>query len=460
MTSERDLDDAFSERDLDDAFSKPAREPGNLEKNLKLFMKSNKLTSSTSAIAITSDLSTIQEQKIDDKSAVINASDVTKDTDAIFVADQKTKSKDNENENDSKVASKRRMIMKIGGLIQTPYGFGKLLRYREIDRIYQVELTSKAMLYCAYESLEKMVKLNLEELIESLLTIREDEKINGHGWVLRTFDASYNDIFPNVLKHEKKRKQLDHVIKFFRDKNESRYVRSVFDYSTPPFETIEPKLASSLRDLFFNDKDELTFMVTQHFTDLKDGDYGIHPTIISFENTKVTDQRIQISFNKGSMIEKTVQSKLIEHGLIDPELEFAEEVSLIIGGSNIQDFHQDIPRANTYFMEGNKEIIGWELNRNKYNEVISGKNAPGSILVDLSKDKSGLYLTLPPSSVEKVDEDNVRVKFEKGNTIFEGKTIREGKGKNGRESCTIKVNSGCRFVGDFFHAGADNLHKL
>ena len=141
-------------------------------------------------------------------------------------------------------------------------------------------------------------------------------------------------------------------------------------------------------------------------------------------------------------------------------MEFAEEVSLIIGGSNIQDFHQDIPRANSYFKEGTKEVIGWELNRSKYNKVISGKNAPGSILVDLSKDKSGLYLTLPSSSVEKVDEDNVRVKFEKDNTIFEGKTIQEGKGKNGRETCTIKVNSGCRFVGDFFHAGADNLQKL
>lgn len=473
-----------SERELDDAFKKRARVPGDMEKNFKLFIKSNKLTSSTSTIAVTSDLSTIQEQKIDDgKSAVINASDETKETDEIVVEDQKvdcvdnvevmTISKVNEKEsNDSKVASKPKYVghdANTGIEVEDSGLNNDNLKGTAASAVAASTIVASKVAASAVaanpdsESFAEELKPSLltkEELMESLLTVREGEKIDTHGWVLRKFDASYNDLVPNDLKNAKKTEQLDHVIKSFRDFNESKYARSVFDYSTSPFETIKPELASSLRDLFFNDKDELNFMVTQHFTDVEDKDYGIHPTHISFEKTKVIDQRIQISFNKGSMMEKTVQSKLIEHGLIDSTLEFVEDVSLIIGGTNIQDFHQDIPRANSYFKDGKKQIIGWELNRSKYNDVVSGKNAPCSILVDLSIDKSGIYLTLPSESVVKVDKDNVHVIFEKDNTVFEGKTIREGEGNNGRETCTIKVNSGCRFVGDFFHAGADNLQKL
>ena len=139
---------------------------------------------------------------------------------------------------------------------------------------------------------------------------------------------------------------------------------------------------------------------------------------------------------------KNVQSKLIEHGLIDAAKEDVEEVSLIIGGSNIQDFHTDIPRVSCYFLGDNKEevIIGWELNRENYNDVMSGENAETSILIDLSADKSGLFLTLPPDAVEENGKNLVSVKYERQNMQFECQKKFEGKGKAAKaKAYTIKV---------------------
>lgn len=50
-----------------------------------------------------------------------------------------------------------RAVMKTGDIVHTPYGEGKLLLYREIDRIYVVDLAfAKATLYAAHDTLKEL----------------------------------------------------------------------------------------------------------------------------------------------------------------------------------------------------------------------------------------------------------------------------------------------------------------
>jgi hypothetical protein len=67
----------------------------------------------------------------------------------------------------------------------------------------------------------------------------------------------------------------------------------------------------------------------------------IVPTLIEFEGTNKTDKRIQVSFNKESMIHKIINNLMVNEVLVNLSREGVEDVSMIIGGLTTQDIHTD-----------------------------------------------------------------------------------------------------------------------
>ena len=458
-----------SDSELNDAFSKPYKPPSEKQAKLKSFLASN------AKDAPRNDTTTIEEK--DNKQTIEAIADTDPNLAAIEHEDLKEQIKESKIAS-SKEDSKMAAVLTIEGNEQTIEvvadpdptlyknkaagdGAEQLLQLAQSDVASNVA-SADCEPIAAIES-EEIKLAAIEELKQELLKVGDDEIIDKDGWVEREFDQKYIDLLPDDLKHAKKKEQIAFIKDLFINLNNTCHPRNVYDNSTPPFDLINiPELSSSLRDMIFDGNDNFTFMVKQHFTDVENSDYGIHPTAINFEYSNVLDYRLQIAFKNGSIIHKNVQSKLIEHCLIDPDKEDVEEVSIIIGGSTIQDFHTDIPRIGCYFFVDKKEsIIGWELNRGSYNDVMSSGNAATSILIDLSYDKSGLFLTLPPDAVEEQKKDIVTINYERQNIKFECQTKREGKGKAATaKAYTIKFSSDCRFVGDYVHAGADNLQKL
>jgi hypothetical protein len=119
------------------------------------------------------------------------------------------------------------------------------------------------------------------------------------------------------------------------------------------------------------------------------------------------------------VVDEIITKLLVDEGLVDLSYEKVEDVSLLIGGTTNQRIHTDHSRLYAYFSDANEELVAHEVNREKYNDALSSKYAPSSILSDLSNDKSGFYLTLPLSAVD-FDENkgNAIIKFNCTNDHF------------------------------------------
>jgi hypothetical protein len=162
------------------------------------------------------------------------------------------------------------------------------------------------------------------------------------------------------------------------------------------------------------------------------------------------------------MVDKIITKVLVDEGLVDISHEVVEDVSLLIGGTTNQSIHIDHSRLYAYFSDANEELVAHEVNRNKYNDALSRKHAPSSILSDLSNDKLGFYLTLPFSAVD-LDENkgNAIIKFNCTNNHFPiAYENRAKKPDVANDLVSILVKNGCRFVGDIAHAGGRYLSKL
>jgi hypothetical protein len=149
---------------------------------------------------------------------------------------------------------------------------------------------------------------------------------------------------------------------------------------------------------------------------------------------------------------------LRDQQLFNPEKEMISEVSLIIGGTVIQDPHGDHPRVFSFF---GKNKVSHEINRKKYNEAMNNKYARSSILSGFDK---CFKLAIPDCYLEKdftcTNPDMAKAKRSSDEFKSLGSTQFICHNNNGIkfDMVTIEVPSeGCQFVGDFMHSGADNV---
>lgn len=289
------------------------------------------------------------------------------------------------------------------------------------------------------------------EELDFLKIMQSDGDIPDSGWISRNLN-DYHKILPNNLKNCK---DDDKIAKYVKDRmihlNHTIFKRKVYKKkSRYPFNSIPNFLTNSIRELFFKSSGD----IHPYFIECMKN--SVHTTIIAFEgnNKCKNDLRIQVHLNESNFL-NNVKECIYNSGIVNRDLEIIDDVSLLIGGKINQPLHGDHNRLFTYFNEDIHHPIGHEVNREKYNKAVSSDHAQSSILIDVSNDQSGFYLTLP---IDNVIYDKV-----KGQVIILDHKIDDAVFKYERHSkttVTFLVKDGCQFVGDYIHAGANNLKKL
>jgi hypothetical protein len=145
--------------------------------------------------------------------------------------------------------------------------------------------------------------------------------------------------------------------------------------------------------------------------------------------------------------------------LFNHKKEYLEEISLLIGGLQIQHPHCDFQRAYAQVKFGNNKLhVIHEIGRKAYNEAMDSPFAPSSIIFNMSCNNNGCKITILASYCRKTDDPNyISIKFG-GNHVYKVISRTEKKsydGSNKLKLITIEVPHGIQFVGDFMHAGAN-----
>lgn len=152
--------------------------------------------------------------------------------------------------------------------------------------------------------------------------------------------------------------------------------------------------------------------------------------------------------------------------MVDFDKERIEDVSLIFGGTTLQHPHADHSRLyNYYVLTGTKDRhIGFEINRNKYNSLVNNEHAISSIMIDMSIDKSGFHLAIPSSYVEFQNDNTLKTvlgnEHESFNIIKKEEMFISKINHEEFKMNTILIEKGVQFIGDFHHAGTNNMFKF
>mmetsp|Transcript_10136 Transcript_10136/g.20942 ORF Transcript_10136/g.20942 Transcript_10136/m.20942 type:complete len:844 (-) Transcript_10136:132-2663(-) len=194
---------------------------------------------------------------------------------------------------------------------------------------------------------------------------------------------------------------------------------------------------------------------------------------ISFENCSgagSNDSRWQIPI-KDHVVEKVrtrskVENILIKAGVVNPEKECIKELAIIIGGTEDQSLHHDMPRDFTTWQasqDHESATMGWEVNRLQYNVAMQSRYAPASMLLPMTPcsegDSSSLLVGVQKDQVVKIqpavsDSKRVFCRIRHGDPCEDFEIVRESK-----YVVVLKVKKGCIFTGDFPHLGVLNLQS-
>jgi hypothetical protein len=257
-------------------------------------------------------------------------------------------------------------------------------------------------------------------------------------------------------------KKVNMITNHFNNLNPKIYPRKFGAHTRKALSKLSPQsptkhLAGMKSTFFENDKLKDTLM-----DDFKNKAMVI-PGQIKFgfglpEEQRSTDKRLQLAFAAESATHKAVCKLLRDQQLYNPEKESISDVSLIIGGTAIQDPHGDHPRVFSGFK---RNEASHEINRKKYNEAMNSTYAHSSILSGFDK---CFKLAIPDCYLEQNNTFTFPKMVKAKRSSDEFKSLDSTKfichNNNGItfDMVTIEVPSeGCQFVGDFMHAGANNV---
>ena len=164
--------------------------------------------------------------------------------------------------------------------------------------------------------------------------------------------------------------------------------------------SLSSEALSQLRSIFFNDRGCLRKSITG------DIDMSTKHGYINFANASCRDARNDYRWQvpllrhnrlKNVPTRSLVEDLLAEHGCFHPEHETIHDLGILIGGTEDQSIHHDIPRQTTSWLPEDPEtsekshvgvpVNGWEYDRAAYNEAMACPFAPSSVL--LGMDDSG-----------------------------------------------------------------------
>lgn len=160
--------------------------------------------------------------------------------------------------------------------------------------------------------------------------------------------------------------------------------------------SISNEALSQLRSIFFNDRGCLRKSI------VNDIDMSTKHGYINFANASCrdvrNDYRWQVPLRQHSALKNVptralVEALLAEHGCIHPDYEVIHDLGILIGGTEDQSIHHDIPRQTTSWLPEDPEtsekdfvgvpVNGWEYDRAAYNEAMACPYAPSSVLLGM-----------------------------------------------------------------------------
>jgi hypothetical protein len=161
---------------------------------------------------------------------------------------------------------------------------------------------------------------------------------------------------------------------------------------------ISSQSLNELKSIFFDKDGSLRRDI------IEDTDLSTRHGYINFSNASCpdprNDQRWQIPLKRHTMRVVTTRSAfetfLSQKGLMDPSRETIHDLGMLIGGTEDQSIHHDIPRQTTVWLpevpasnsdahSSGVPVPGWEFDRIAYNETMASRHAPGSILFGMGE---------------------------------------------------------------------------
>jgi hypothetical protein len=184
--------------------------------------------------------------------------------------------------------------------------------------------------------------------------------------------------------------------------------------SRPKLQKVDLSIStlSQLRSIFFDTDGSL------RNTMMDDIDLSSRHGYINFSNASCRDQRNdyrwQVPVKRHTMrgfvsTRSAVESFFSEQKILSPGHETIHDMGILIGGTEDQSIHHDIPRQTTSWLPEDPEISGkpgvpvsgWEFDRAAYNEAMASPHAPSSVLLGMS-DSGEANLGVQKNQIERL----------------------------------------------------------
>ena len=167
--------------------------------------------------------------------------------------------------------------------------------------------------------------------------------------------------------------------------------------SRPKFQKVDlsKDALSKLRSIFFDADGRLRKSI------VPDLDMTTRHGYINFRNASCNDERNdyrwQVPVKRHTMrfidTRSAVESFFSEQSILHPVNEKIHDLGILIGGTEDQPIHHDIPRQTTKWLPEDPNVSevmgvpvnGWEFDRAAYNESMAGPYAPSSVLLGMSE---------------------------------------------------------------------------
>ena len=316
------------------------------------------------------------------------------------------------------------------------------------------------------------VLVDAANVLERATTTKEIENLNVHTtkqlndfgfFDISLSKKSFQDDVPDFFKiksptNDDKINAIEQLKKKYDALNKSLFPRFYDNNCRPPFVELsqENGLGISCSDIFFDSEGALK---KNFCPDLDSEDFSF---IELLGDNK--DDRFMIPILESSPEMQAVRNLLVKNKIINNRDETIHGLVLIIGGTKEQNLHFDFQRNNCCFSKSrlyndqfddqlkDEYEVGWEVNREAYNNAMKMRNGHSSVLIDASKLQKGFKIAIPTKFFE-FSDDNKHASIKNGNDRF--KVVRKGS-----EITVINVSGGCQFTGDFAHCGANNVSDV
>lgn len=314
------------------------------------------------------------------------------------------------------------------------------------------------------------VRISDFEIMCFLFQRRYEHQLS-YGFVNRKFDY-HNRIFwendKEICEYGDDAKRRKFIFDFLNEFNKKHFLRIFKEDSRSSLCKISinnpNSFESELFYIIFDSHRQLNNKLLDDFIDGKVKCSRIYFDTNLPVNQKSKDKRIQLLFNKRSKLYDEINDLMIKYKIIDEKNEFIDDLNIIIGGTTLQDPHYDFARLFTsFYNDSNQFEVGYEINRYLFNENMSSEFGHRSVIFGFNK-KFSLGVPQSHLMISKINKHMARIRMGRNEPFTIKKLCTFTSHNNNGLKIPMAIleipSTGCSFVGDFPHSGANNIDNL